>query len=97
MTSSQKLIAHEETEQFNVRMPSELVKDLTLISKVKKVSQSDWIKLKLAEEVYEQKQALLHDLLELYAKGDLKQEQMQGILGKELAGQVEGLIPRKRR
>ena len=88
----------QETEQFNVRMPSNLVKDLTLISKVKKVLPSDWIKLKLAEEVYQQKQVLLHDLLELSAKGDLTHSQLQSILGKELAGQVEHLVQgRKKR
>lgn len=46
------------TEQLNIRMPKELLKDIEDISEILKVNKSEWIKIKLSEIVYEHKSRL---------------------------------------
>lgn len=46
------------TEQLNIRMPKELLEDIDEISKTLRVNKSEWIKIKLSEIVYEEKNRL---------------------------------------
>lgn len=46
------------TEQLNIRMPVELLEDIDEISKILRVNKSEWIKIKLSEIVYEEKNRL---------------------------------------
>lgn len=46
------------TEQLNIRMPVELLEDIDEISKILKVNKSEWIKIKLSEIVFEEKNRL---------------------------------------
>lgn len=46
------------TEQLNIRMPVELLKDIDEISRILRVNKSEWIKIKLSEIVYEEKNRL---------------------------------------
>lgn len=46
------------TEQLNMRMPVELLEDIEEISKILKVNKSEWIKIKLSEIVFEEKNRL---------------------------------------
>ncbi|MBI2141535.1 hypothetical protein HYU16_03870, partial [Candidatus Woesearchaeota archaeon] len=73
-----------ETEQFNVRMPKELVQDLDIISRLLKVNKSEWVKTKLAEEVHEEKNKLLMELSTLYANGMINKEKIEKLVGKEV-------------
>lgn len=43
------------TEQLNLRIPVELIQDIEEISKILKVNKSEWIKIKLSEIVFEEK------------------------------------------
>ena len=83
-----------ETEQFNIRMPKELVNDLEIISSLLKVNKSEWIKTKLAEEVHEEKNKLLMELSTLYAKGMISKNRVEQLVGKEIADEME-FIKRK--
>ena len=38
-----------QTEQFNIRLPVDLVNDLDVVSKLLKINKSEWVKLRLAE------------------------------------------------
>ena len=46
------------TEQLNIRMPKELLEDIDDISQILRVNKSEWIKIKLSEIVYEEKNRL---------------------------------------
>ena len=78
-----------ETEQFNIRMPKELLHDLDIISNLLKVNKSEWIKTKLAEEVHEEKNKLLMELSTLYAKGMINKNKVEQLVGKEIADEME--------
>ena len=47
-----------KTEQLNIRMPVELLEDIDKISKILRVNKSEWIKIKLSEIVFEEKNRL---------------------------------------
>jgi metal-responsive CopG/Arc/MetJ family transcriptional regulator len=47
-----------KTEQLNIRMPKELLEDIDEISKILRVNKSEWIKIKLSEIVFEEKNRL---------------------------------------
>ena len=80
-----------ETEQFNIRMPKDLVQDLDIISKLLKVNKSEWVKTKLAEDVHEEKSRLLMELSTLYANGMVNKEKIEKLVGKEVAGEMESI------
>ncbi|MEM4637940.1 MAG: hypothetical protein QXK76_02885 [Candidatus Woesearchaeota archaeon] len=48
-------MAKRSTEQLNLRIPVELIQDIEEISKILKVNKSEWIKIKLSEIVFEEK------------------------------------------
>jgi hypothetical protein len=49
------------TEQLNLRIPIELLEDIEDISKILKVNKSEWIKIRLSEIVYQEKQKFKSD------------------------------------
>lgn len=83
------LVIAMETEQFNIRMPKDLVQDLDIISKLLKVNKSEWVKTKLAEEVHEEKNKLLIELSTLYANGMINKEKIEKMVGKDIADEME--------
>ena len=80
-----------ETEQFNIRMPKDLLEDLNIISKLLKVNKSEWMKTKLAEKVHEEKNKLLLDLSTQYANGMINKSQLAQMVGKEIADEMESI------
>ena len=78
-----------ETEQFNIRMPKDLVQDLDIISKLLKVNKSEWVKTKLAEEVHEEKNKLLMELSTLYANGMISKNKIEHLVGKDIVDEME--------
>lgn len=48
----------KRTEQLNIRMPVELLDDIDEISRILRVNKSEWIKIKLSEIVFEEKNRL---------------------------------------
>src|SRR3989338_9036037 len=78
-----------ETEQFNIRMPKDLVQDLDIISRLLKVNKSEWVKTKLAEEVHEEKNKLLMELSTLYTNGMISKEKIEKLVGKDTADEME--------
>ena len=80
-----------ETQQVNVRLPTNLLEDLSVVSKLLKVNKSEWIKTKLAEEVYKEKSRLLMELSNLYSKGMITKKEVQSLVGKGIAAQMESI------
>ena len=80
-----------ETEQFNIRVPKDLVQDLDIISKLLKVNRSEWVKTKLAEEVHGEKNKLLMELSALYANGIINKEKIKKLVGKDVADEMESI------
>ena len=80
-----------ETEQFNIRMPKELVQDLDIISKLLKVNKSEWVKTKIAEDVNEEKNKLLMELSTLYANGMISKNKIGQLVGKDIADEMESI------
>ena len=78
-----------ETEQFNIRLPKDLLQDLDIVSSLLKVNKSEWVKTKLAEEVHEEKNKLLMELSTLYAKGIVSKKEVGALVGKEIADEME--------
>jgi len=80
-----------ETEQLNVRVPTDLLHDLNIVSRLLKINKSEWIKTKLAEEVHEEKNRLLMELSSLYTKGMITKKEVESLVGKQIAGQMESV------
>ena len=80
-----------ETEQLNLRVSKDLLQDLGVISNLLKVSKSEWVKTKLAEEVHEEKNKLLMELSTLYAKGIISKKKVESLVGKEIADEMEAI------
>ena len=78
-----------ETEQFNIRVPKDLVQDLDIISKLLKVNKSEWVKTKLAEEVHDEKNMLLMELSTLFASGMISKEKIEKMVGTGIADEME--------
>ena len=74
---------------MNIRLPVELIRDMDLVASLLKVNKSEWMKTNLAKEVFEEKNRLLLELSTLYAKGMLTKKQIQKLVGKEIADQME--------
>ena len=83
-----------ETEQFNIRLPKDLLEDLDVISSLLKVNKSEWVKTKLAEEVHEEKSKLLMELSTLYARGVVSKKGVEALVGKEIADEM-GFVQEK--
>ena len=80
-----------QTEQFNIRMPKELMQDLDIISKLLKVNKSEWVKTKIAEDVNEEKNKLLMELSTLYANGMISKNKIEQLVGKDIADEMESI------
>lgn len=80
-----------ETEQFNIRVPKDLMEDLEIISRVLKVNKSEWVKTKLAEEVHEEKNKLLMELSTLYAGSMINKQAIEQLVGKDIADEMESI------
>jgi len=78
-----------QTEQLNIRLSTDLVNDLDVVSRLLKVNKSEWIKTKLAEEVQEEKTRLLMELGNLYVKGMVTKKEVVSLVGKEIADRME--------
>lgn len=81
-----------QTEQLNIRVSKELVKDLDVVSNILKVSRSEWIKTKLSEEANKEKNRLLMELSTVYAKGMIKKEDVERLVGREVFEQMEAVL-----
>ena len=78
-----------ETEQFNIRMPKQLLKDLVIIEKVLKINKSEWVKNKLAQTIYEEKKKLLFELSSMYANGLINKSEVELLVGAKIADEME--------
>lgn len=78
-----------ETEQFNIRMPKDLLRDLDIISSLLKVNKTEWVKTKLAEEVHEEKNKLLIELSTLYSSGLIGKKEVAALVGKDMADEMD--------
>lgn len=80
-----------ETEQLNLRISQELINDLDIVSGLLKINRSEWIKTKLAEEAQREKNRLLMELSTLYAKGMITKKNVEELVGKEIAEEMESM------
>ena len=78
-----------QTEQFNIRLPTGLVNDLEIVSKLLKINKSEWVKLKLAENIMEEKNRLLMELANLYTSNVISREEIRKLLGEDIADRIE--------
>jgi hypothetical protein len=67
----------KSTEQLNLRIPKELIQDLDKIASILRVNKSEWIKIKLGEIVYEEKNRLLEKYAEMREKGLLNDKELR--------------------
>lgn len=65
------------TEQVNIRMSSNLVKDLDTVANILHISRGEWLKAKIAEEVQKEKDRLLLDLSSKYARGLITEQELK--------------------
>lgn len=84
-----KKVITMETEQLNIRVSQDLVNDIDIVAGFLKINRSEWIKTKLAEEVQKEKNKLLMDLSTLYAKGMITKKDVEELVGKEIADEME--------
>ena len=68
------------TEQFNVRLPTTLVRDLDILSKLLQVNKSEFVKVKIAEIVNKEKSKLISELESLHKKGIITKPELKKIL-----------------
>jgi|TARA_B100001971_G_scaffold181176_1_gene177764 metal-responsive CopG/Arc/MetJ family transcriptional regulator len=80
-----------QTKQVNIRVPTDLLDDLDIVSKLLKVNKSEWIKTKLAEDIHKEKNQLLLELSNLYTKGIISKKEVQNLVGSEIANQMESI------
>lgn len=78
-----------ETEQFNIRMPKDLMQDLDIVSRLLKVNKSEWMKTKLAEKVHEEKNRLMMSLSAQFASGAISRKHVESLVGKDIADEME--------
>ncbi|MEK6847431.1 MAG: hypothetical protein AABY16_04665 [Nanoarchaeota archaeon] len=78
-----------DTEQFNLRISKELLRDLTIIANLLKVNKGEWVKTKLAKEIHEEKNKLLMELSNLYANSMITKEEVGKLVGNEIAEEME--------
>lgn len=69
-----------KTEQFNVRLPKELLEDLEKVSKILKVNKSEWIKIKLGEIVHAEKSKIIEQYIILREKGLMDKKEIEKLL-----------------
>ena len=74
---------------MNIRLSQNLVHDLEIVSGLLKVNRSEWVKTKLAEEIYREKNRLLMELGTLYAKGMINKKNIEELVGNEIAQEME--------
>lgn len=79
----------EKTEQLNLRVSQTLLEDIDLVTGVLKIHRSEWIKTKLAEEAHKEKNKLLLELSSLYAKGMIQKKDIEHLVGKDTAQEME--------
>ena len=78
-----------DTEQFNLRISKELLRDLTIIASLLKVNKGEWVKTKLAKEIHEEKNKLLMELASLYSNGMITKDEVEKSVGSEIAEEME--------
>lgn len=80
-----------QNEQLNIRFSEELIHDIEIVISLLKINRSEWIKLKLAEEVQKEKNRLLMELSTLYARGMIKRNDLEKLVGREIADEMESV------
>ncbi len=78
-----------DTEQFNLRISKELLRDLAIIASLLKVNKGEWVKNKLAKEIHEEKNKLLMELGNLYSNGMITKDEVEKLVGREIAKEME--------
>lgn len=81
-----------QSEQMNVRLSPDLKEDLDIVTGLLKVNRSEWVKTKLAEQIHEEKNRLLMELSTLYAKGMITKQNVEELVGKEIADRMESTL-----
>jgi hypothetical protein len=76
----QKEPTRRDTQQINIRIPSELLNDLDKISKILRVNKSEWIKIKLGEIIYQEKSKLIERYVELSKNGLIDKKEIEKLM-----------------
>lgn len=78
-----------QTEQMNIRLSQDLIGDLEVVSGLLKINRTEWVKTKLAEEIHREKNRLLMELSTLYAQGMITKQNVEELVGTEIAEEME--------
>ncbi len=70
-----------DTEQLNLRVNKELLKDIGEIARVLKVSKAEWIKVRLAELVAKEQFSIYRNVEDEYFMGRINNKQYADKLG----------------
>ncbi len=74
-------ITMEETMQFNIRLPKDLVEDMEYIAKSLKISRNHWLRVKLAElissEIQRQKEELIRNAADKFVRGIITEQEFE--------------------
>ncbi len=70
-----------DTTQMNLRMNNELMKDLRFISRALGVKSSEWVKVKLAELIVNEKARLLKRIDDRYVSGKISDSRYEELAG----------------
>jgi len=68
-----------ETAQFNVRLPRELLDDLSAISSILRVHKAEWLKGRIADIVMAEKLKLLEDASRLRNAGAISDDEFKSL------------------
>ena len=78
-----------ETAQLNLRISKKLLNDLDVVSREMGVMRSEWVKMKLAEDVNDAKNDLFIKLGSLYANDKITKKQLANLAGDTIVNEME--------
>lgn len=71
----------EQTTQFNIRVSKQLVDDMDFIARHLNLGRNDWLKVRLAELIKQEKQAMIDEIQNHYVHGKIDSEEFKNLLG----------------
>lgn len=76
------------TTQVNIRMSDDLIKDIDTIADNLHISRADWMKTTLAKIVREEKDKLLFNISEKFARGQMSEKELKNYVDEHTAKEM---------
>lgn len=71
----------EETVQFNIRLPKNLVYDMEYIAQNKSINRNDWLKYKISKLIKDEKLLLMEEVEREFLRGTIDEEGYEKKMG----------------